>query len=43
MEHQHDCNCGHDHHEVQSKYALALRGGRDHNCNHVDVPYIVTI
>lgn len=24
MEHQHDCNCGHDHHEVQSKYALAL-------------------
>ena len=25
MEHQHDCNCGHDHHEnVQSKYELAL-------------------
>lgn len=24
MEHQHDCNCGHDHHEMQSKYAIAL-------------------
>lgn len=25
MEHQHDCNCGHDHHEgVQSKYEFAL-------------------